>query len=228
MTFKYERLPIFCHYCVLLGHDLCQCTQHFAMKKNGDGVEYQYGDWLKSLDGRPRSPSRRDTSQSNGFDNDAGDIPVHKSSYTLVVEKLSAAELVVAEHPKLRNCHDEGKPMIFGITLDSQQNKIQGIVPDSQQVDIINIGINDNVNEGATTILADVIKGDLISKKKSCTAASIPIDIWAFEVVGPRSPKSQAKWTRYNRMDFGLSGINKALNLPTLGKRGSLLRLKQS
>ena len=87
---------------------------------------------------------------------------MHKSSYTLVVEKLSAAELVVAEHPKLRNCHDEGKPMIFGTTLDSQQNKIQGIVPDSQQVDIINIGINDNVNEGATTILADVIKGDLI------------------------------------------------------------------
>ena len=69
--------PIFCHYCVLLGHDLCQCTQHFAMKKNGDGVEYQYGDWLKSLDGRPRFPSKRDTSQSNGFDNDAGDIPVH-------------------------------------------------------------------------------------------------------------------------------------------------------
>ena len=58
VTFKHERLPIFCHYCGLLGHDLCQCVQHFAMKKNGDGVEYQYGGWLKSLGGHPRSPPR--------------------------------------------------------------------------------------------------------------------------------------------------------------------------
>ena len=32
--------------------------------------------------------------------------------------------------------------------------------------------------------------------------------------------KSQAKWTCLNRMDFGLNGITKALNLPMLGKRG--------
>lgn len=58
VTFKYERLPIFCHYCVLLGHDMRHCAQHFAMKKNGDRVEYQYRDWLNSLGGHPRSPSR--------------------------------------------------------------------------------------------------------------------------------------------------------------------------
>ena len=102
---------------------------------------------------------------------------MQNSTHTLVVEKLLVVELVVAERPKLHNCHDEGKLMISKITLDSQQNKIQGIVPDSQQVDIINIGINDNVNEGATTILVNVINGDLISNKKSSTAPSILIDI---------------------------------------------------
>ena len=43
---------------------------------------------------------------------------------------------------------------------------------------------------------------------------------WAFDCNGPSGLKTQAKWTRFNRMDFGLSGITKALYLPTLGKRG--------
>ena len=56
---------------------------------------------------------------------------MQNSTHTLAVEKLSVVELVVAERPKLRNCHDEGKLVISKITLDSQQNEIQGIVPDS-------------------------------------------------------------------------------------------------
>ena len=32
VKFKYERLPIFCHFCVL-GHDLCHCASHFAVEK---------------------------------------------------------------------------------------------------------------------------------------------------------------------------------------------------
>ncbi|XP_075664979.1 uncharacterized protein At4g02000-like [Castanea sativa] len=35
LTFKYERLPIFCHYCGLLGHDLRYCSSHYAVEKNG-------------------------------------------------------------------------------------------------------------------------------------------------------------------------------------------------
>ena len=56
VTFKYERLPIFCHYCGLLGHDLRHCARHYAMEKNGGEIEYQYGDWLKVAGSRQRSP----------------------------------------------------------------------------------------------------------------------------------------------------------------------------
>ena len=48
VTFKYERLPMLCHYYGVLGHDLCHCARHFAASKQGAEVELQYGDWLKA------------------------------------------------------------------------------------------------------------------------------------------------------------------------------------
>ena len=53
---KYKRLPIFCHYCGFLGHELRFCAQYFSKTKSGTDVECGYGDWLKALGGRTRSP----------------------------------------------------------------------------------------------------------------------------------------------------------------------------
>ena len=59
ISFKYERLPMSCHYCVMLGHDVKHYASYFAVIKNGGKVDYQYGDFLRALGGRPRySPSR--------------------------------------------------------------------------------------------------------------------------------------------------------------------------
>ena len=51
-TFKYERLPMFCHYCGLLRHDLRHCASYFALTKNGKEVSFQCGEWLKASEGR--------------------------------------------------------------------------------------------------------------------------------------------------------------------------------
>lgn len=53
VTFKYERLPMFCHCCRLLGHDLEHNAQYFTLKKRMmvRGV-CQYDDWLKSSGGK--------------------------------------------------------------------------------------------------------------------------------------------------------------------------------
>lgn len=59
VTYKYERLPMFCHYCGILGHDLRHCSAHFAASKESDNVEYQYGEWLKADSGQSKSPPRR-------------------------------------------------------------------------------------------------------------------------------------------------------------------------
>ena len=38
VSFKYERLPLFCHYCGMLGHDVKHCASHFALTQNGGEV----------------------------------------------------------------------------------------------------------------------------------------------------------------------------------------------
>lgn len=65
MKFKYERLPIFCHFCGLLGHNLRPCASHFAIEKNGGDVDYQYGDWLKASGNHQRSPTQDVTPDPN-------------------------------------------------------------------------------------------------------------------------------------------------------------------
>ena len=41
------------------------------------------------------------------------------------------------------------------------------------------------------------------------------------EMFGPSFVKPKSIWTRFNRMDFGLGGLSKALQLPICGNRSS-------
>nr|POF11686.1 hypothetical protein CFP56_75415 [Quercus suber] len=54
--------------------DLHHCALHFARKKNGDGVDYQYGEWLKSEGGRAKSPPKRSANLRRGSDADVEDV----------------------------------------------------------------------------------------------------------------------------------------------------------
>ena len=38
VDYRYERLPLFCHYYGLLGHDLKHCAEYFACCRNGEEV----------------------------------------------------------------------------------------------------------------------------------------------------------------------------------------------
>ncbi|XP_030936437.1 uncharacterized protein LOC115961633 [Quercus lobata] len=51
VTYKYERMPLFCHYCGFLGHDIHHCPAHFSASKMEKSIDYQYGDWLKADSG---------------------------------------------------------------------------------------------------------------------------------------------------------------------------------
>ena len=62
VDYKYERLPIFCHYCGISGHDFKNYVAHYAVEKNGGVGEYQYGEFLRAIGGR----STGSASQSTG------------------------------------------------------------------------------------------------------------------------------------------------------------------
>ena len=38
VSFKYERLPIFCHYCGILGYNLRHYAAHYVVEKKGDRI----------------------------------------------------------------------------------------------------------------------------------------------------------------------------------------------
>nr|POF21994.1 hypothetical protein CFP56_35535 [Quercus suber] len=45
-----------------LSHDLKHCAVHYAVEKKGGRIEYQYGDFLRAMEGRPRAPGGEEAS----------------------------------------------------------------------------------------------------------------------------------------------------------------------
>ena len=70
---RYERLPVLCHYCGLLRHELRFCAQYFSKTKSGAKVKCGYGDWLKATGGRMRSPQRRRFMKDNVHEGNRGE-----------------------------------------------------------------------------------------------------------------------------------------------------------
>ena len=72
VSFKYERLPIFCYHYGLLGHDLNHCVSYHAISKNGGEVLYQYGDWLRATEPRSWSLPKRNSVRFSSSSTEGG------------------------------------------------------------------------------------------------------------------------------------------------------------
>lgn len=95
-----QRLPVFCHYCGILGHDLWNCPLYFELSKKNSPVEYQYGDWLKAASGRNKSPPRW------GSPTWTGESPLGREGNTVVASNgMQAVETVAARVSSISDGH---------------------------------------------------------------------------------------------------------------------------
>ena len=119
-----ERLPTFCHYCGILGHDIRHYPSHFEALKKTTSVAYQYGDWLRAVNGRNKSPPRRRFAYlSRDAPLGKEDNPVEENTRVLTVEPAVARALMLNDS----NFAHYGKGGLYGIVSKIQAQITAGI-----------------------------------------------------------------------------------------------------
>lgn len=205
ITYKYERLPMFCHFCGLLGHDLRHCPGYFSLTRSEGEVECQYGDWLKATGGRYRSPPKRTTEsghEPNLEKHDRGDHA--KSSTALVQAETVAARESKVGNPREKEMCEDGNSEIHGngtlhnpiITAVETLNK-ESIGVNSMEESNVKIKLNST----AIKEIQQVDQGDVSMQN------------------GPNNQKSKPTWVRLRRMDCGPKEIEFGEKISVLGKR---------
>ena len=217
VDYKYERLPVFCHFCGILGHDLRHYPAHYKESKRSTTLEYQYWDWLRASNGRNRSPQRRRTNShgDDGFDKEDNQT-VERSEMGAVV---TTAVRVLA-HSNLHT-NQAGNNKIHGVVLDIQPSLVDSIAQVTKCMD----NNMPSFMHGEVTECMDNHGLKLVLEVDSETKLTVDVDNGLEEgnkEVGlsvSRPNKQLGKWTRINRMEVGPNNLNKPTCMPTLGKR---------
>ena len=229
VNFKYERLPIFCFFCGLLGHDVRHCANHFAVEKNGGEVDYQYGEWLKAFGGRSRSPPRS-TPRGGGAENDQSsdtweirrpmsqgvDKPQHMDNPKVYAENMDTqgkgVQQSVAKNIGVIEGENIDKPVPFVVekikvnsNVDQMVRQDKFSVDEPSKLEPISdfeqsMGADEGeINDTSTPIFVENIKVN--SKARLVDTES------NLSVTGPselKPAKLKSTWTRIMRMDYGL------------------------
>lgn len=119
VTSKYERLPMFCHYYGLLGHNIRHYAGHYAALKNEKEVLCQYRDWLKAVGVCYVLPSKKKPNQSTATDEGVGEKKKDNDSpnppYCTV-----AAVIAHTTNPTEGGSYEKGKSNNQGTITDLQ------------------------------------------------------------------------------------------------------------
>ena len=214
VQFKYERLPLFCHFYGMLGHDLKHCTVHYAAEKQGGSVKYPYGEFLKATGGRGRVVHPQKFSPKSNPEE--GKDMVTESP---VVVEVGQTVAVMEESPETSKAVANVSP---GEIFSNMEANVMGkecaevaeiMVADKEDIYFTN-------NFGEAIISADVAKENCITE---AAHMHVPPNMFnshsGLEVPRPSFVKSKRTWTRINRMDFGLGSLARAFATSRLGKR---------
>uniref|UniRef100_A0A7N2LS13 DUF4283 domain-containing protein n=1 Tax=Quercus lobata TaxID=97700 RepID=A0A7N2LS13_QUELO len=209
-TFKYERLPIFCHYCGLLGHDLKHCASHFATTKNGGEVICQYGDWLKASGGRLWSPSKREskrhgkaqivqvmvddnsqTEEQGGMTTGNTEHGANSNEHDRREEGKSKILRIYMGHEK----RDKGNPEMIGMKSDSGDKRYESHGPTDMDMEVLDMAWEDDTYPSLNSKAQDNVAESNLKRKSevSCPSAK-HVEIQSRD--GPRDSKNGPTWKR--------------------------------
>ena len=209
-TFRYERLPMFCHCYGLLGHDIKHCATYYALMKSGKEVQLQYGEWLKASGGRQRVERTK-----SGW----GDTVPEKGKVQAERLGAAAAEGVNNVNPSLTvisekgksdksgNAHEDGDyvPGFKGRAATNMELTPTALMDDSKEVGPIHEEVHVGLN----------------SKDEGNASLHGTVHVEGMGLNGPKISKTRPTWTRLARMDFGEGNSSPAEVATVLGKRGS-------
>ena len=233
VTFKYERLPLLCHYCGVLGHDMRHCASYFAASKQGEVVELQYGDWLKATGGRSRSPVKRRTEQDHSPSPEEGkDREEVSGGRSAGKSKVTAAEIITTECPRETERHNKGDGVKSGEVTDVQlQNPTVMAI---RRTDMERVENNETEGGNGNGKLKAAMKPDMESTKGKATDRERTDAKLNMEIIedpthtghvdvtmqdGPAERKRKGTWTRSCRKDDGPGVKGSGEQHSILGKR---------
>ena len=217
VQFKYERLPLFCHFCGMLGHDLKHCVVHYATEKQGGSVEYPYGEFLKAAGSRGRVVQPQKFSPKSNLEE--GKDTVTESP---VVVEAGQTVAMMEESPETSKAVVEDEAVNPGEIFLNMEANVMG-KECAEVAEIMETYKEDNYSAnifGEAIISADVAEENCITE---VAHMHVPLNMFnshsGLEVPGLAFVKSKSTWTRINRMDFGLGGLARAFVTSRLGKR---------
>ena len=160
--------------------------------KNGGSVTCQYGDWLKSTGGRPRSPSRKDTTHKNTTqgNEEAG----RRRNNTSEGKGAADDENRGSTNPRDSDNSEKGKSMESGSSQDFAEQLISDIAVTDLE--------NSKSNVSAITWTENAEHVDIKNNN------------------APHFTKPGPTWTRIARMDPGPGYLVIEEPVAVLGKRG--------
>ncbi|XP_030930922.1 uncharacterized protein LOC115956765 [Quercus lobata] len=198
VDYKYERLPFFCHFCGILGHDIRHCPPHFEASKKTTSVEYQYGDWLRVVSARNKSPPRRQTEPL------PKEAPLGKED--------NPAEMV-------SEVHTAGPAAARAATAKDGLYDHYGKGGQDGSVTKIQAQITEGNYSEATFVESHVPGMDSVFKPNEESKNGPALDKNELGQAESHTESTKRTWTRINRMNFGPSDEPLITNRIKLGKR---------
>ena len=204
--FKYERLPLFCHYCGMLGHDLRHCAEHFVAIKHDGDVKCQYRDWMRAFGGRSCTLPKRFTTSPPRSTWVGGEIQGGGAG------KPQSMEPVLATSEK----HD-GNPREERELGSSEKSRIH---LNGHQCRPLKLEDDKPIMERGICDYTGNVTEDSNSKVNEDHVPIITHHVQEIKTTGPTDSNSKPKWTHVMHMECGPIQLNKEGPTTRLGKRG--------